>query len=92
MTGGVCFATRSEGEYFFFDIDVKGGEKISFEYRGESSPNGRMQRRIGSECKCCHQCQRGRLLANSVNRQRMLAIDGNSEDDRQTEDKVQRGD
>jgi hypothetical protein len=26
-------------------------------------------------------------LANSVNRQRMLVIDGNSEDDRQTEDK-----
>jgi hypothetical protein len=31
------------------------------------------------------------MLANSVNRQRMLVIDGNSEDDRQTEDKVQRG-
>jgi hypothetical protein len=30
MTGGVCFATRSEGEYFFFEIDVKGGETISF--------------------------------------------------------------
>jgi hypothetical protein len=30
MTGGVCFATRSEEEYFFFDIDVKGGEKITF--------------------------------------------------------------
>jgi hypothetical protein len=29
------------------------------------------------------------MLANSVNR--MLVIDGNSEDDRQTEDKVQRG-
>jgi hypothetical protein len=27
------------------------------------------------------------VLANSVNRQRMLVIDGNSEDDRQTEDK-----
>jgi hypothetical protein len=53
----------------------------------EESLNGRMQRRVGSECKCCHQCQRGRLLANSVNRQRMLVIDGNSEDDRQTEDK-----
>jgi hypothetical protein len=28
-----------------------------------------------------------RLLANSVNRQQMLVIDGNNEDDRQTEDK-----
>jgi hypothetical protein len=50
----------------------------------EESLNGRMQRRVESECKCCHQCQRGRLLAISVNRQRMLVIDGNSEDDRQT--------
>ena len=27
MTGGVCSATRSEKECFFFDIDVKGGER-----------------------------------------------------------------
>ena len=25
-------------------------------------------RRVKFECKCCHQCQRGRLLAISVNR------------------------
>jgi hypothetical protein len=31
----------------------------------------RMQRRVESECKCCHQCQRGRLLANSVNKQQI---------------------
>ena len=31
------------------------------------------------------------LLENSMNRQRMLSIDGNSEDDRKIEDKVQRG-
>jgi hypothetical protein len=29
------------------------------------------------------------VLANSVNRHRMIVIDGNSEDDRQTEDKKQ---
>jgi hypothetical protein len=27
MTGGVCSATRPVEEYFFFDIDVKGGER-----------------------------------------------------------------
>jgi hypothetical protein len=31
----------------------------------DSSLNGRMQRSVESECKCCHQCQRGRLLANT---------------------------
>ena len=40
-------------------------------------------RTVKSECKCCHQCQRGRLLANSVDRmQWMLVIDDNSEDSR----------
>jgi hypothetical protein len=67
-------------ECFFFDIDVKGGERSSKCFRNrvkpewpnaEESLNGRMQRRVESECKCCHQCQRGRLLENSVNRQRI---------------------
>jgi hypothetical protein len=66
MTGGVCFATRSEKECFFFDIDVKGGERSQVRNVSvtEESLNGRRQRRVKSECKCCHQCQRGRLLEN----------------------------
>jgi hypothetical protein len=28
-------------------------------------------RRVKSEYKCCHQCQRGRLLAISVNRKKI---------------------
>jgi hypothetical protein len=27
LTGGVCFCNNSRGACFFFDIDVKGGEK-----------------------------------------------------------------
>jgi hypothetical protein len=60
------------------------------ECRGELSLNA-------SGCLCCHQCQRGRLLANisqttnacwqQIANQRMVVIDGNSEDDRQIEDK-----
>jgi hypothetical protein len=49
MTGGVCFATRSEGEYFFFDIDVKGGEKITFESRFEEEKQSRAERGAGEE-------------------------------------------
>jgi hypothetical protein len=84
MTGGVCSAKRLVKECFFFDIDVKGGERSRVQNvsGAEESLNGRMQRRVGSECKCFHQCQRGRLLANSVNRQRMLVIDDNSGDGR----------
>ena len=72
---GSMFCNRSGEEYFFFDIDVKGGEKSS--------------RMHVNACGClfCHQCQRGRLLENLVNKQRMLVIDGNNEDDRQIEDK-----
>jgi hypothetical protein len=46
MIGGVCFATRSEGEYFFFDIDVKGGEKSHFrnvEPKQNHFENGRIR-------------------------------------------------
>jgi hypothetical protein len=91
MIGGVFSATRSVEECFFFDIDVKGGERsrVRNVSGAEESLNGQMQRSVESKCKYCHQCQRGRLLANSVNRQRKLVIDGkyNIEDDRQTEDK-----
>jgi hypothetical protein len=49
-----------------FAIDVKGGEgsRVRNVSGTDSSLNGRMQRSVESECKCCHQCQRGRLLAN----------------------------
>jgi hypothetical protein len=51
MTGGVCFATRSEEDCFFFDIDVKGGERSRVRNVSgtESSLNGRLQRRVESE-------------------------------------------
>jgi hypothetical protein len=51
---GSMFCNRSGEECFFFDIDVKGGEKS---LGGESSLNA---------CGFLyfHQCQRGRLLAN----------------------------
>jgi hypothetical protein len=59
----------------------KGEKGVEFEMFGnrfepdwlnaEKSLNGRMQRRVESECKCCHQCQRGRLLAISVNRKQI---------------------
>ena len=70
MTGGVCSATRSVEECVFFDIDVKGGERSRVQNVSvtEESLNGRMQRRVEFESKCFHQCQRGRLLANSVDR------------------------
>jgi hypothetical protein len=47
MTGGVCSATVSEKECFFFDIDVKGGERSRVQNVSvtEKSLNGRMQRR-----------------------------------------------
>ena len=53
MTGGVCSATISVQECLFFDIDVKGGERsrVRNVSRTESSLNGRMQRRVESECK-----------------------------------------
>jgi hypothetical protein len=66
------FYNRSWEEWFFFDIDVKGGE------------NSRREDLNACGFLCCHQCQRGRLLENLVNRQRMLVIDGNSEDDMRT--------
>jgi hypothetical protein len=93
LTGGVCFCNRSGEEWFFFDIDVKGGEKSR---REDLNTCG---------CLCCAEFRRedlntihvgacvainakgGDCWQNSVNRQRMLVIDGNSEDDRQTEDK-----
>jgi hypothetical protein len=47
MTGGVCSATCSVKECFFFDIDVKGGERrVRNVLVTEESLNGRMQRRI----------------------------------------------
>jgi hypothetical protein len=48
MTGGVCSATRSVEECFFFDIDVKGGERSRVQNVSvtEESLNGRMQRRV----------------------------------------------
>jgi hypothetical protein len=47
MTGGVCSATFSVKECFFFDIDVKGGERrVRNVSVTEESLNGRMQRRI----------------------------------------------
>ena len=63
MTGGVCSATRSEKECFFFDIDVKGGERSRVRNVSgtESSLNGRMQRRVESECTEC----RGELSLNA---------------------------
>jgi hypothetical protein len=47
MTGGVCSATRSVEECFFFDIDVKGGERSRVRNVSgtDSSLIGRMQRR-----------------------------------------------
>jgi hypothetical protein len=50
---GSMFCNRSGGACFFFDIDVKGGEKSS----GGESLNA-------CGCLSCHQCQRGRMLAN----------------------------
>jgi hypothetical protein len=72
-----------------FAIDFKGGERrfgnrVQSECSGtESSLNGRMQRSVESECKCCHQCQRGRLLENIEQATMMVVvIDGNNGDGR----------
>jgi hypothetical protein len=45
MTGGVCSATRSVEECFFFDIDVKGGEwsRVRNVTGTESSLNGQRE-------------------------------------------------
>jgi hypothetical protein len=53
MTGGVCSATRSVEECFFFDIDVKGGERSRVRNVSvtEESLNGRMQRRVEVKLK-----------------------------------------
>ena len=47
-TGGVCFCNLSGEDCFFFNIDVKGGERSRVRNVSgtESSLNGRMQRRI----------------------------------------------
>jgi hypothetical protein len=59
-----CNKIRGRMFFFFFDIDVKGGEKSS---GGESSPNA-------CGCLCCHQCQRGRLLANILTDNECLSL------------------
>jgi hypothetical protein len=47
----------TQGEHVFFDIDVKGGEKVWFGcYSWRSKQNSAF-------LQGCHQCKRGRLLA-----------------------------
>jgi hypothetical protein len=68
-----------------FAIDVKGGERSQVRNVSgtESSLIDRMQRSVESECNCCHQCQRGRLLANIEQATMMVVvIDGNNGDGR----------
>ena len=80
MTGGVCLCNKIRGRIFLLWHWCQRGRKESsskcFGNRveldwsnAEESMNVRMQRRVESECNCFHQCQRGRLLENSVNRQ-----------------------
>jgi hypothetical protein len=64
----------AQGEHVFFDIDVKGGEKVwSGCYSWRSKKNS-------AAFQGCHQCQRGRLLA-CFYRKSVLVIDGKNNND-----------
>ena len=78
-------AYRRQGEYVLQQVQWKNVSSLTLMSKGEKgvkesssnisvtdqSLNGRMQRRVESECKCCHQCQRGRLLAISAIRKQI---------------------